>query len=185
MRKTVKKTFWIWQLEKEEEWLNQMAAEGWCLISVGYRRYEFEQVPPGLFTIRTEWLEKSANHSDSFAYIEFLKSTGAVNICNRGNMAYFRKIADNNFQLYSDNSSRIKYYSRLIKYFGTLVFLYSLIIVMRWLLFFVKLFVDNGFDWFDFLFAIFWTALTIPFAFGLSKYIKKRKALKEEQNLYE
>lgn len=65
MRKTVKKTFWIWQLEKEEEWLNQMAAEGWCLISVGYRRYEFEQVPPGLFTVRTDYLEKKCKSSNA------------------------------------------------------------------------------------------------------------------------
>ena len=27
-RKTITKWFWVWQFEKEEEWLNEMSANG-------------------------------------------------------------------------------------------------------------------------------------------------------------
>ena len=30
-RKTVRKWFWAWDFEKEEEWLNDMAMSGWVL----------------------------------------------------------------------------------------------------------------------------------------------------------
>ena len=41
MRLTKHRWYWVWEYEKEEQWLNQMAAQGWALVSVGYCRYEF------------------------------------------------------------------------------------------------------------------------------------------------
>ena len=37
-RKTIRKWFWVWDFEKEEDWLNEMAMNGWAYIrhSVGY-----------------------------------------------------------------------------------------------------------------------------------------------------
>jgi hypothetical protein len=34
-RKKIWKWFWVWDFEKEERWLNQMAMEGWVLVDVG------------------------------------------------------------------------------------------------------------------------------------------------------
>ena len=34
-RKTVKKWMWVWDFEKEEQWLNETAMNGWALCSVG------------------------------------------------------------------------------------------------------------------------------------------------------
>ena len=52
-RKTITKWFWVWQFEKEEEWLNEMAANGWVLESVGFCRYSFVRCEPGEYTVRT------------------------------------------------------------------------------------------------------------------------------------
>jgi hypothetical protein len=31
MKKVIRKKFYIWQYEKEEQWLNEMSAQGWHL----------------------------------------------------------------------------------------------------------------------------------------------------------
>lgn len=183
MRKTVKKFFGLWNLDKEEKWLNEMAAEGWCLISVGYCKYEFEQVPPGLFTVRTDYLEKSANHPMHRDYIEFVKSTGAVHVCNYGNKAYFRKIKDENFELFSDNPTRIKYYNRILKDAGFMT-IWSIFMTIFTLI--QVIFEDyNDILVLDLLSLALWLVTDSIWTYAFVKNWKKRKALKEQQNLFE
>ena len=43
-RKTIKKWFWVWDFEKEEDWLNEMAINGWVLESVGFCTYHLSAV---------------------------------------------------------------------------------------------------------------------------------------------
>ena len=49
--------FWAWNFDKEEKWLNEMAAKGLCLISVGLFRYDFEDCEPGEYQIRMQLLK--------------------------------------------------------------------------------------------------------------------------------
>lgn len=35
-KKTVFKLFFVWDFEKEERWLNEMAQEGWVLDNTGF-----------------------------------------------------------------------------------------------------------------------------------------------------
>ena len=46
-RRTIYKWFWVWDFEKEEEWLNEMAMNGWVLESVGFCSYHFIRCEPG------------------------------------------------------------------------------------------------------------------------------------------
>ena len=41
MRKTIKKLFWAWEFEEEEQWLAAMAEQGFALKAVGFCRYDF------------------------------------------------------------------------------------------------------------------------------------------------
>ena len=41
--KTLHRNFWVWEFEKEERWLNQMAQEGWALQNAGFSTYTFER----------------------------------------------------------------------------------------------------------------------------------------------
>ena len=39
--KKVRKWFWVWEHEKEELWLNEMALSGWVLEKVGFGVFWF------------------------------------------------------------------------------------------------------------------------------------------------
>ena len=69
--KTIRKWFWVWEYEKEERWLNEMALEGWALQSVGWCRYTFERTEPGEYTIRLEM------RAPDESYLDFMRESGA------------------------------------------------------------------------------------------------------------
>ena len=106
--KTLYKWFWVWQFEKEEEWLNEMAADGWVLESVGYCRYTFVRCIPGEYNVRTEM------HPYDEKYIKFMEETGAEYVGRMMMWIYFRKkTEDGVFDLYSDIDSRISHLNRI------------------------------------------------------------------------
>ena len=53
-RKKVRRVFFVWDFEKEERWLNEMALSGWLLDKIGFCSYEFIRCTPGEYTIRLE-----------------------------------------------------------------------------------------------------------------------------------
>ena len=65
MRQTIRKWFWVWEFEKEEKWLNDMAVKGLSLVSVGFCRYEFEDSMPGEYRVRLLLLDKMPHHPES------------------------------------------------------------------------------------------------------------------------
>ena len=107
-RKTIRKWFWVWDFEKEERWLNEMAMSGWALVSVGWCRYTFEACEPGEYTIRLEM--RGADEG----YMSFMQETGAEFIGRLFGWIYFRKRSEEgSFDLYSDIDSRISHLSRI------------------------------------------------------------------------
>ena len=115
MRKTVRKWFWVWDFDKEEQWLNQMAAKGLVLVGTGFCRYEFEECLPGEYQVRLELLKHQLQHAESQQYIQFIEETGAEQVGNYFRWVFFRKkTADGPFDLYSDLESRIAHLKRII-----------------------------------------------------------------------
>lgn len=74
--KTVRKLFWAWDFDREEDWLNDMAAQGWGLVDVGFCRYTFEACRPGEYGYRLELLENSLKDPKSQEYLDFLAEAG-------------------------------------------------------------------------------------------------------------
>ena len=110
-RKTIKKWFWIWDFEKEEDWLNEMAMNGWVLESVGFCTYHFVRCEPGEYSVRLEM------HPYDEAYLSFMKETGAEYIGRMVMWIYFRKkTADGAFDLFSDIDSRISHLDKIGKW---------------------------------------------------------------------
>ena len=103
-RKTIRKWFWVWDFEKEERWLNEMALSGWILDKVGFCKYEFIPCQPGEYTVRLEMHEHDEN------YLRFMQDTGAVYVGRMVSWIYFRKkTEDGPFDIFSDIDTRIKH----------------------------------------------------------------------------
>lgn len=116
MRQTIRKWFWAWEFDKEEQWLCDMAAQGKALVSARYITYEFEDCQPGEYTIRLEMLENAPDSPEGQQYIEFVKSTGAEYVGKVMKWVYFRKkTADGPFELHGDNATRIKHLGGIIR----------------------------------------------------------------------
>ncbi len=121
MRKTVHKWFWAWDFDREERWLNEMATKGFALVAIGVSRYTFEESQPGEYNIRLELLENLPSHIDSENYIKFLEEMGVEYLGSIMRWVYYRKKTDyGEFDLYSDNSSRIQQLNRLLLFLGIL-----------------------------------------------------------------
>ncbi len=115
-RQIIKKWFWVWDFDKEEAWLNDMAQSGWVLDKVGYAKYEFVQCEPGEYTVRLEMLEDAPTAEKSQNYISFVEDLGADYIGSVMKWVYFRKkTADGEFKLFSDLSSQMKHLDGIVK----------------------------------------------------------------------
>ena len=185
MRKTVKKFFGLWDLDKEEKWLNEMASQGWYLVSVKRWHYEFEQAAPGMYNIRLEFMKKGPVHKENQRYISFLQETGAIYIGGVGYIAYFAGPTDSNFELFSDNTSRIKYYSRIIKEMGFWGVFSWLNVLKNIIFFLLNLSSFQLYDIHYIVIGIIWLLLAIFYTRALANNIRKRKTLKKQQNIFE
>lgn len=179
MRKTIHKAILIWNFDKEEKWLNEMAAKGLCLVSVGFCKYEFEDCEPGQYQICIQLLDKMPNHPESQKYIEFLEATGAEHIGSYSRWVYFRrKSTDGAFEMFSDNVSRIKYLSRVINLLAVITVANLMIGVSN---IFMAILLESSMNYF----GLINLALGIWGTFGTIKLIKKRKRMKQESQLFE
>lgn len=116
-RKTIRKWFWVWEFDKEEQWLNTMAQSGWVLDSVGFCKYNFVKCEPGEYTVRLEM------HDPDDEYIAFMEETGAEYIGRMVKWIFFRKKAlDGPFEIFSDIDSRISQLDKISKLTASLGF---------------------------------------------------------------
>ena len=113
--KTVRKLFWAWDFDREEDWLNDMAAQGWGLVDVGFCRYTFEACRPGEYGYRLELLENSLKDPKSQEYLDFLAEAGVDRVGHLFRWVYLRKRTDDRpFELFSDSASRIRHLRRIL-----------------------------------------------------------------------
>ncbi len=68
--KTLHRNFWVWEFEKEERWLNEMAQEGWALQNAGFCTYTFEKTEPGQYIIRLAMLDSSPDFESFMEELE-------------------------------------------------------------------------------------------------------------------
>ena len=107
-RMTVRKWFWVWDFEKEEDWLNEMAFNGWVLDGVGWCTYHFVRCEPGEYSVRLEM------HPYDESYLAFMQETGAEYVGRMMMWIYFRKkTAAGPFDLFSDIDSRIGHLNKI------------------------------------------------------------------------
>lgn len=180
MRKTIHKWFWAWDFDKEEIWLNEMAAKGLALVAIGFSRYTFKECLPGEYNIRLELLENVPSHAESESYIKFLEETGAEYLGSIMRWVYFRKKTDSGeFNLYSDNNSRIKHLNRLLLLLGILALLEMCIGFSNVLIYFYLDTVHNLGG------GVLCLCLGLLLGYGYLRIYRKKSKLKKEQQLFE
>lgn len=112
-RKTVKKWIWVWDFDKEEEWLNQMARNGWALDGVGFCTYYFIRTEPDEYTVRLQMLPLAQDFGE---YDEWMQESGAERVGRMVQWVYYRKkTAEGSFDLFSDLDSRIAHLDKIAK----------------------------------------------------------------------
>lgn len=110
MKHVAYRVFNITELQKEENWLNQMSSQGMLLSDVGFCRYVFIEDTPGAYTYRIQLLEHRPTHPQSHAYLRFLEESGVEFVGSVKKWVYLRKpTADGPFELFSDIPSKIKH----------------------------------------------------------------------------
>ena len=109
-RMTKYKLFFVWEYEKEEKWLNEMAMNGWVLVNVGLCRFTFEKCEPNEYIIRMEMRQKDDD------YISFMEDTGAQFIGRCLQWQYFKRKSElGQFDIFSDINSRIDHLKNIHK----------------------------------------------------------------------
>ena len=177
--KTMRKWFWAWEFEEEEQWIAALAEQGLALKAVGFCRYDFEECAPGEYAVRLQRLAKPVQKPESQEYITFVEETGAEYIGTVNQWVYFRKrTAEGPFELFSDAASRIRQLDGLLCFLLPLAVLNLFIGLQNLVMYHTVGFSAN-------LLGILNLALCGVIGSGAYRLWNRRKRLKQENELFE
>ncbi len=127
--KTVFKAIFAWEDEKEEKWLEQMAAEGWKLISVAPYVYEFQRCEPEKVVFRLDY--KNTLDKDYQEYLSIFKDAGWEMFATFANWHYFKIKPENEKipEIYNSGKAKAQKYRRLL--LGMIPFLPIYIVLLN------------------------------------------------------
>lgn len=163
---TITRWFWVWDFNKEEQWLNQMAERGWVLDDYHFCRYTFISCEPGEYIVRMEL------HGNDPDYIAFMEDTGAELVAKYFGWLYFRRRAEfGEFNLFSDIDSRISHLQRIAN-------MLMIIGVMNIIIGIINTLTPTHMGFINLLCAV-------MLMYGLGRIHGKIEALREERRLHE
>ena len=123
MRKVEHKIFWIWELDKELLWINNMADHGYALAKAGRITFEFDEDEPGKYIFKSLFLKGSSYNPENIKFFRFLEEMGITQLCSINYpgtcVVYIRALKEdypNGIDIYSDIDSRINYERVLMWY---------------------------------------------------------------------
>lgn len=101
--------------DKETQWLQRMANQGWALETFFLGVYTFVPCEPGEYRCQIDFLE---NGADFEGYRQLMEDSGVEVICRWGRWVFLRKkVADGPFVLYTDTESLIRHYGNIRTFF--------------------------------------------------------------------
>ena len=172
--KTVFKVIFAWQDEKEEKWLEEMAAKGWHLASVAPYVYYFHRGEPKCSVYRMDY--KHTFDKDYAEYTNIFRDSNWELVATMSNWHYYRIDPQNEQQPEIFNSSRAKAqkYRRLLT--GLVPFLPIYIVLLNPA---KNLFHhDEGvISTFEVVLGILWILIILLFVFATIRLLIKIKAL--------
>jgi hypothetical protein len=135
MRTTFHKLFWIWQLPKEEAWINEMAEHGYGVVSTGRFTYEFENIENGKYKYKVLFLKGSFGSEKIREFLRFMEEMDVFNVGHVSypghTVVYLRYDSSmEDFDVYSDLDSKIEYERALVSY----LLIAAIINLIAWIL---------------------------------------------------
>lgn len=190
MKKIIHKAYW--NPDKEQKWINSLAAKGLALTDYSWARYVFEETAPGEYIYEIELMEKRIGNPESELYLRFLEDTGVEVVATYFKWVYLRKKAsDGPFAVYTDCESRIRYLMRIRNFWIGLITLefFAGFLNLGICMFFLlneELRAVGEFPWINFAGGMLCTGMGIVFLITLLMpvYLQIRK-LKKEQTLHD
>ena len=89
---------WFVDFDKEEEWLNEMSRNGWCLWHANVYIYRFKKCEPGEYIFQIDFDEDYINDSNE-DYVNFRSSCGDIFVHECDSKIYWkRKAAEGPFE---------------------------------------------------------------------------------------
>lgn len=171
---------WFYDTDKETEWLNRMAQQGWAMTDYFLGFYRFAECEPGEYIYQTDMTEKMFGVPED--YRQFMDEMGAEIVCHWGFYVILRrKASEGPFRLYTDVESRIGYYSKLQNLFGTAATMQAAGLLSG---IFSAVVYDNPFGW---VLALIAGILLLPFLWQSAhlKNILKEMKNRREQTVLE
>lgn len=163
-----------------ENWVNNLACQGWHLKKFTWIRFTFERGEPGSHIYRHDELERFGTYYEE-DYLTFLESTGIEQVDRSGNFVFFRKAAQGGpFELYTDKKTKIGSLSKKMALFFSLILL-NLYFGISGL---IGDFSYEMTNWIGFILHSFNLIIVILFSFPLYRLRRVRNRLKKELNIF-
>lgn len=118
----MKKFRWYFDTDKEVEWLNGLAEQGYAMSGYFFGVYTFDKCEPGKYQYQIDNTNGMFRVENS--YREFMNEMGIEIVALWGPWVYLQKhTEDGPFELYSDVESRITHYEKILKLykFGAII----------------------------------------------------------------
>ncbi|QDP39922.1 DUF2812 domain-containing protein [Radiobacillus deserti] len=114
MNKKIFKIFWVWQNDAEENWLRNMANNGWDFIRYNWFFYTFKRTEPKDYVYKLDY--KGNRKNDVAEYINLFEDAGWEHVGRFQDWYYFRTNASLHKEtpdIYSHLESKVKKYKDL------------------------------------------------------------------------
>ena len=107
--RTVWRFYTIADYDREERWLNDMAAAGWNFVRTNGVRFVFRKGTPGEFRYKIDLAERTADDRVQEEYYNFLTDCGLRIVCDFKEFIYLQKpTAEGPFDAADDTYARLR-----------------------------------------------------------------------------
>lgn len=125
----------IAEYEQEEQWINEMAKEGWQLTAIGFCRYIFRRGTPGEYIYKLDVVERTASDEVKESYFNFLTECGIRVVGEFKDWLYLqKKAADGPFDMKDDTYAKLrtvnKVYSFAVRTLCKLLKIFAIIVII-------------------------------------------------------
>ncbi len=125
----------IAEYEQEEQWINEMAKEGWQLTAIGWCRYIFRRGTPGEYIYKLDVVERTASDEVKESYFNFLTECGIRVVGEFKDWIYLqKKAADGPFDMKDDTYAKLrtvnKVYSFAVRTLCKLLKIFAAVVII-------------------------------------------------------